>query len=72
MKYYHALNMCKILQFADDIAIIYSGNNYSDVQKQMCKNLQLLSCWISESKIKLNVKKSSVMWFKPKFISDDI
>ena len=60
-----------LLQFADDTAVICSGINYSDVQRQMCENLQLISCFISESKMKLNVKKCNVMWFKPKSVSDD-
>ena len=52
-----------LLQFADDTAVICSGINYSDVQRQMCENLQLISCFISENKMKLNVKKCNVMWF---------
>jgi len=47
----------QLLQFANDTTIVCSGINYSDVQKQMCENLQSLSNWISESKMKLNVKK---------------
>ena len=60
-----------LLQFADDTAIICTGNNYSDVQRQMCENLHLISNWITGSKMKLNVKKSSIMWYKPKSVNND-
>ena len=56
----------KLLQFADDITLICSGSDIDTVKKQLSHVLALLSDWISSSRMKLNINKSSVMWFTPK------
>ena len=52
-----------LLQFADDTTLICSGDT---CEKKLSHDLELISKWISQSKMQLNVKKSSVMWFSSK------
>jgi len=56
----------KLLQYADDTALICTGVDYFEVQRQLSEDLKLLSEWLSLSRMQLNIAKSSVMWFKPK------
>ena len=56
----------RLLQFADDTTLICSGDTHDDVQWQLEHDLRLLSSWITSSKMRLNVTKSSLMWFKSK------
>ena len=56
----------RLLQFADDTTLICSGDTHDDVQWQLEHDLRLLSSWINSSKMRLNVTKSSLMWFKSK------
>ena len=55
-----------LLQFADDTTLICSGDTGEEVEKKLCHNLELISNWISQSKMWLNVNKSSVTWFSSK------
>ena len=52
-----------LLQFADDTTLICSGD---EVQCQLEYDLGLLFSWLNSSKMKLNIAKSSLMWFKSK------
>ena len=56
----------RLLQFADDTALICSGSSFGEVA--LCMNDQLvhLCGWITQSKMQLNCNKSSVMWFSMK------
>ena len=56
----------KLLQYADDIALICSSTDFAEVHQCLTEDLQSLSAWITQSKMKLNIAKSSVMWFGPK------
>ena len=56
----------RLLQYADDTALICSGADFAEVHHGLTEDLQSLSAWIARSKMKLNIAKSSVMWFKPK------
>ena len=56
----------RLLQYADDTALICSGIDLAEVHRGLTEDLQSLSAWIAQSKMKLNIAKSSVMWFKPK------
>ena len=58
----------KLLQYADDTALdlICSGTDFAEVHRCLTEDLQSLSAWITQSKMKLNMAKSSVMWFRPK------
>ena len=51
----------KLLQFADDTTLICSGPDVDTVREQLSHDLSLLSSWISFSKMRLNIGKSSVM-----------
>ena len=55
-----------LLQFADDTTLICSGDTCEEVEKKLLHNLELISKWIFQSKMRLNVNKSSVMWFSSK------
>ena len=55
-----------LLQFADDICLICSGDSPVTVAKILQDDLHDLSKWIEMSRMKLNLKKSSVMWFSIK------
>ena len=50
-----------LLQFADDTTLICSGDTHEEVEMKLSHNLELISKWISQSKMQLNVNKSSVM-----------
>ena len=56
----------RLLQFADDTTLICVGDNRAEVQWKLEHDLQLLLDWINSSRIKLNITKSNIMWFKPK------
>ena len=53
-----------LLQYADDTTIICSGVHSAAVQTIMCSQLSLIQHWVLQSKMKINFKKSSVMWFR--------
>ena len=55
-----------LLQFADDTTLICSGDTCEEVEKKLLHDLELISKWISLSKMWLNVNKSSVMWSSSK------
>jgi len=61
-----------LLQFADDTCLICSGDSAGAVSQMLQEDLHVLSQWIMTSKMKLNLKKSSVMWFSIKPPSDDL
>ena len=54
----------KLLQYADDTALICSGTTQAVVQQNMLSDLSQLAVWIKESKMQFNVSKCSVMWFQ--------
>ena len=56
----------RLLQYADDTALICSGIDFAKAHRCLTEDLQSLSAWITQSKMKLNIAKSSVMWFRPK------
>ena len=62
----------KLLQYADDTALICTGGDYCEVHNHVTTDLQHISNWITSSKMQLNIAKSSVMWFKPKSSNHNI
>jgi len=52
----------KLLQYADTV-LICSGVHCQDVHQQLSEDLELLWSWVESSKMRLNLNKSSVMWF---------
>jgi len=60
------------LQFSDNTCLICSGDSAGAVAQMLQEDLCVLSQWIMTSKMKLNLKKSSVMWFSIKSPSDDL
>ena len=58
----------KLLQYADDTALICTGEDYCKVHIHVTTDLQYISNWIKMQ----NIAKSSVMWFKPKSFSRNI
>jgi len=61
-----------LLQFTDDTCLICSGDSAGTVAQMLQEDLHVLSQWIMTSKVKLNLNKSSVMWFSIKPPSDDL
>ena len=55
-----------LLQFADDMTVVCSGENYNVANKKSNSDLQRLQIWIAKNRMRLTVQKSSVMWFSPK------
>ena len=53
----------RLLQYADDTVLLCSGANPRDVHWLLSEDLFCLTRWISQSKMRLNIEKSSVMWF---------
>ena len=49
---------------ADDTTVICGGVTTAAVQTIMCSQLSIIQQWVLESKMKINFRKSSVMWFK--------
>ena len=60
------VKFCKLLQFADDTTLICSSSDFDSVKMQLSYDFALVSDWISASCLKLNINKSSVLWFTPK------
>ena len=54
-----------LLQYADDTTLICSAPTIEDVVTKMHCQLMLISQWTTASKMRLNLSKSSVMWFSP-------
>ena len=55
-----------LLQYADDTALICAGSTLSVVHQQLCDDLSRLLSWVNQSKMQLNIEKSSIMWFRPR------
>ena len=55
-----------LLQFANDMCWICSGDSCVTIGRFLQDDLRDLSKWIKMSKMELNLKKSSVMWFSIK------
>ena len=53
-----------LLQYADDTTVICGGVTTAAVRTIMCSQLSIIQQWVLESKMKINFRKSSVMWFK--------
>ena len=54
-----------LLQYADDTTLICSGFTVDKVAATLNTQLSDIQCWVTASKTKLNLKKSTVMWFWP-------
>ena len=53
-----------LLQYADVTTVICSGVTTAAVQTTMCSLLSIIQQWIQQSKMKINFRKISVMWFR--------
>ena len=53
-----------LLQYPDDTTVICSGVDPSAVRTIMCPQLSLIQHWVLQSKMRINFKKSSAMWFR--------
>lgn len=53
-----------LLQYADDTCLICCGNTHHDVAQMLSEDLKYLSGWIVNSKMLINIKKSSVHPFQ--------
>ena len=62
----------KLLQYADDTALICTGGDCYKVHNHLTTDLEYIFNWISSSRMQLNIAKSRVMWFLPKSFSRNI
>ena len=53
-----------LLQYADDTALICSGSTLDVVHQCLSDDLSCLLSWVRQSKMQLNIEKSSIMWFR--------
>ena len=51
-----------LVQFAEDICVIYSGKTHEEVSERLLTDLCSLSLWIKSSHMEVNVKINT-MWF---------
>ena len=52
-----------LLQYADDTALLCSAATTEANHQLLSEDLLHLMCWITQSKLRLSIEKSSVMWF---------
>lgn len=55
----------KIISYADDTAIIFSGKSWDDVQKAAVEGLSIVKKWLDTNLLTLNIKKSNFICFTP-------
>ena len=53
-----------LLQLADDACLICCGSFGGSVSTLLSKDLLSLSYWIAKGHMQVNVRKSSIMWFR--------
>ena len=51
-----------LLQYNDDTTLIYFGGNLVEAGNKLNSQLQLISSWLADNKMQLNVKKSMVQY----------
>ena len=61
-----------LLQYADDTALICSGSTLDVVHQCLSDDLSCLLSWVKQSKMRLNIEKSSIMWFQNHSLSPDV
>lgn len=59
----HVVDKCKIILYADDTAIFYRDKDISKIQNSLTHDLDLVSHWLSENKLTLNVDKTKSIVF---------
>ena len=55
------LQFLKLILFADDTLVYYSGSDIKEIEKKVNEDLERLSKWLNVNKLKLNVKKTKYM-----------
>ena len=55
----------RLLQYVDDTALICSAASPEVTHQLLSEDLLRLTRWITQSRMRLDVEKSSVMWFRP-------
>lgn len=60
-------NILKFHLFADDTSTIYSNNELKNIQEVYNKELIKVSEWLTANKLTLNILKSNVVIFHPKY-----
>lgn len=54
-----------ILSFADDTALVFSGETWDEVHKNATQGLQIVHSWFKNHILTLNLKKTNYMTFSP-------
>jgi Reverse transcriptase (RNA-dependent DNA polymerase)/Endonuclease-reverse transcriptase len=58
----HVIRKCKIHLFADDALMYISDKCPDNICKWLNEDLKNVSDWLNSNKLKLNIKKTKVMW----------
>jgi ribonuclease HI len=63
---------CKIVQFADDLAIYTSHKNINMAERQLTDSLEILNKWLKTNHLELSPTKSNIMVFSRKHINPTV
>ena len=51
------LNTCSTLMYADDTVLFYSSKDVNEIERVLCRDLQLLESWLRDNSLFLNKSK---------------
>ena len=54
---------CKLLLYADDSALLITGRNLKDIEKQPSRELSCISGWLVDNKLSLHLGKTESILF---------
>ena len=56
---------CKVILYADDSALLVSGNNISTIEYTLSMELEKLNLWLIDNKLSLHLGKTESILFGP-------
>ena len=68
---YSSIKFCKVHHFADDTNLLHFTDSVKKLNKSINYDLKQLTHWLNANKIALNVKKTELVFFKPKKKKND-
>ena len=57
------LNTCSTLMYADDTVLFYSSKDVNEIERALCRDLQLLESWLRDNSLFLNKSKTECVLF---------
>ena len=61
----HSAVSCKVILYADDSALLVSGNNISTIESTLSMELEKLNLWLIDNKLSLHLVKTESILFRP-------